>query len=97
LPFGKVAKMIYASLRLQVSTLAALRRYRNALQCQIDGNHLRFARFGPSFKVSLDGALEYLIDQQASHRARAAASRIKGERAKDAYCDQEREAIGNAE
>jgi hypothetical protein len=75
--------MIYATLRVQRKTLAALNAYRDRLQVQVNSDHIRFNHFGPSFRVSLGDAIDYLLGQQALHAARSRKSFKAGGRAKD--------------
>lgn len=87
--------MIYKTLRIHVDTLLSLTRYRDHLQVTVNRNRAAYPQFGPSFRVTLDGALMLLIHQQHTHSKRASARRIKGERAKDTYCDEERERMAD--
>jgi len=78
----------YTTIRLMDSTHASLRAYRDNLQVAVNRDRERFARFGPTFRVSLDDALEYLLLQQAAHSRRGKANAIQGERPKDAYVNE---------
>lgn len=63
--------MIYASLRVSRRCLHAIQQYRDRLQVAVNANPERFARFGPSMRVSIDDAVTYLLDQQRSHAVRS--------------------------
>ncbi len=81
--------MIYKSMRVEACTLEALQKYRDALQVHVTANKVKYARFGPTFRVSLGDAIQYLIDQKSAHTERGKAFRAGG-RAKDEYVDAER-------
>ena len=74
--------MNWKSLRVEADTLSALTRYRDALQVQVNGNHKKYARFAPHFRVSLGDAIQYLLDQKDAHTKRSKGFDAGG-RAKD--------------
>jgi hypothetical protein len=82
--------MIWKTLRVAEQTLADLQRYRDALQVQVGANRKKYARFGPSFRVSLDQAIAYLIEQKDKHTARSRGFTVPGERPKDSAVDEHR-------
>jgi hypothetical protein len=67
--------MIYRSIRITKAGLHRIQQYRDRLQVQVSQNPERFPRFSPSFRVSIDDALVYLLDQQRGHSARTTNAR----------------------
>lgn len=87
--------MIWKTLRVAASTLTALNKYRDALQVQVNANHAKYQRFAPTFRVSLGGAIDYLIAQKDAHTKRGAGTFNPGGRDKDKYSEFElRKALG---
>ena len=78
--------MNYKSMRVEGHTLIGLQRYRDALQVQVNANRTKYARFAPSFRVSLGDAIDYLIEQKNAHTRRGKGFDAGG-RAKDTFCD----------
>jgi hypothetical protein len=63
--------MIYKSMRVAATTLESLQKYRDRLQVQVTADKIRYARFGPTFRVSLGDCIDYLIEQKDKHTARS--------------------------
>lgn len=77
--------MIWRTIRVGKECLRSLQRYRDNLQVQVNANRVKYKRFGPSFRVSLGEAIEYLIEQKDAHTKRGRGFVVPGERPKDAF------------